>query len=175
MSNRKPHREPKNAVEGINPHFFWDRRKKKRELSKRSRKLRVGNYAIGCSGNPGIVVFNNWYPGDIFNSYVKIKSLVDGNIESCSMYNCSPDPITKEFAEKYAVCIIEQGRKKALMCFFPLAYYEWEKLYYSEEFPKTVEHNKKKTLQEYMNLNDDEYAFYLESVKNIRELIKNEN
>jgi hypothetical protein len=158
----------KGEVERLNPHFKWNWRKKKRAAIKEARALRLGNYAFGCRGHPGIVVETNFNPRintqykHIFNWDVCIKSIIDGVVESCSVYNCAPEPTTKEYAEKYAAYFKEHGEKKAVMYFAPHAYYAWEKQYYDTtgEFDKFKEG---KTLQQYLSLTDDEYAFYIET------------
>lgn len=85
-------------VEALNPHFKWDKRKQKRSVMSRAKKLANGTYALGCRGHPGIIQNKVIRPQDIHGSDLDVVSLLDGVEGSCSIYHCSPDPISKEWA-----------------------------------------------------------------------------
>jgi hypothetical protein len=89
-------------VERLNPQFKWNRRKTRRIIKWRAEQLWVGSYAMGCRGHPGIVVTRcydpRWSVGDLYGADVEIESLVDGNVESCSIFHCAPLSISKEYA-----------------------------------------------------------------------------
>lgn len=93
LIKRDPPREPIN------------KRRIKRNIKKRARAL-IPNvtYAMGCRGHPGLVTKRSYWPGwllqDLFGASVEITSLVDGIKEDCSIYYCSPTPISKEEAKQ---------------------------------------------------------------------------
>ena len=89
--------------EDLNPHFRYDRRKIKRIHNKRARLLRVGNYALGCRGHPGVIVTASIFTNDFWGSDIQIKSLVDDIVESCSIMHCAPTPLKKDNAIAMAV------------------------------------------------------------------------
>lgn len=82
------------------------RRKQKRIIKSRARQL-IPNvtYALGCRGHPGLVVERSfdprWCVGDLYSADVGIKSLIDGNVESCSIYHCAPEPLFPEYAKEW--------------------------------------------------------------------------
>lgn len=92
----------------LNPHFNHNWRKRKRRVKSLAKKL-IPNvtYVMGCRGHPGLVVEKTYHPDshkawELFGSDVEIKSLIDGNVESCSIYHCVPEVITREYAERRA-------------------------------------------------------------------------
>lgn len=100
------------------------RRQSKRIIKARSKSLRVGKYARGCRGHPGIVIERNYDPNytytpiDLFGVDVIIKSLVDGIEESCSIKHCNPEPMDENSAKEEAEyikthhsydCAVRQG------------------------------------------------------------------
>lgn len=94
-------------IEELNPHFRWGPRKSKRRIKRLAKKL-VPNktHAYGCRGHPGLVVAKNYGPGwalgDLFGADVEIRSLVDGGIESCSIFHCAPTVVDREYAIEVA-------------------------------------------------------------------------
>ncbi len=80
-------------------------RRYKRIIKSRAQRL-IPNvtYAMGCRGHPGLVTKRSYWPGwslqDLFGASVEITSLIDGIEEGCSIYYCSPMPISKEEAER---------------------------------------------------------------------------
>ena len=94
-------------VERLNPHFQWNWRKIKKIIKWRGKQLTPNiSYALGCRGHPGLVVercYNpRWSRQNLYGADVAIKSLVDGVEESCSLWHCSPEAISKQEAEKRA-------------------------------------------------------------------------
>jgi hypothetical protein len=89
-------------VERLNPQFRWDRRKTRRAIKRRAERLWVGSYAMGCRGHPGIVVTRRYDPRwpvwAMYGADVEIKSLVDGNVESCSIFHCAPETVPEKYA-----------------------------------------------------------------------------
>lgn len=94
-------------VEHLNPHFRWNWRKIKRIIKWRAAQLTPGiSYALGCSGHPGLVIsrryWPNWGVGDLMGADIEIKSLVDGHEESCSIFHCAPEAISRAEAMQRA-------------------------------------------------------------------------
>lgn len=130
-----------------------------RRHARNSVGLKVGAYCIGCRGHPGIVTKVSWGYNP-FDSDFEVKSLVDGIEESCSVYHCGFYPYPKVLMEAYAEEIQSLGKKIALIKFFPNAYKSWE-----EQWVNPMHENPHKsncnTLQEYLMLDDKEFAIYL--------------
>lgn len=85
-------------IEKLNPHFRWNWRKTKRNVISQYKKLVTNSFAIGCRGHPGIVQNKRFSYQDIHGADLDVVSLLDGCEGSCSIFNCSPDPITGEWA-----------------------------------------------------------------------------
>jgi hypothetical protein len=91
----------------LNPKMKWNWRKTKKSIKKRAASLIPHvSYALGCRGHPGLVIERNYWPDwslrDLYGSDVVIKSLVDGIEESCSIYSCAPQALSKEEAFRRA-------------------------------------------------------------------------
>lgn len=97
-------------MERLNPQFRWNWRKVKSVIKWRAARL-IPNitYAMGCRGHPGLVVKRcydpNWPLAALYGADVEIKSLVDGVVESCSIFNCAPQAISRDYAEREAELI----------------------------------------------------------------------
>jgi hypothetical protein len=87
-------------VERLNPQFRWDWRKTKSVIKWRAKQLIPNvSYALGCRGHPGLVITRNYDPDwshwQLYGADVEIRSLVDGVEESCSIFHCAPQAISK--------------------------------------------------------------------------------
>lgn len=76
-----------------------NRRKDKRYLNQMRKIAAWGRYGIGCRGHPGIVIETDYGSGICWGEDFTLKSLVDGVEESCSLYHCGLDKLTKQQAE----------------------------------------------------------------------------
>lgn len=76
----------------------YNRRKQKSRLNYHAKRLSMFSFVEGCRGHPGILIEKNICRRDPGGSDVAIKSLIDSVEESCSILNCSPSPITGEYA-----------------------------------------------------------------------------
>lgn len=156
--------------ESDDPKCLWDGRKKKRFAKKIAKRLRVGSYAFGCTGHPGIVVSNELYSNEK-DGVIEIESIVNGNVETCSTYHCCPDSTSKEIAEKFARIMVEDAEvdqksdrpkyrfARAQMECFPDAVRCWREQF---EDPENAEYVRGKTIKEFLDLTDAEYALFLD-------------
>lgn len=139
-----------------------NRREAKRYINWMAKRLAVGAYAFGCRGHAGIVVKkiirgHSWQ--EVYCSDVEIKSLVDGGIESCSVWHCAPEPLEKDFAIEYTAYMMKHGEKMATLKYFPESYKHWE-AQYNDPTTEFDEYRKGKTLQDYLGLNDTEFKAF---------------
>lgn len=116
----------------------------------------LGAYAFGCRGHPGIVTEVNWARYSPYDSDCSITSLIDGVEESCSIYHCGPEPISKEVAEGYAEYAKRHGRTMASLKFIPDA---WK--YVEDQIDDPECNPEGKSFKEYMDFTDEEYHAYL--------------
>lgn len=131
-----------------------NRRKDKHRHNYQARMLKFGTYAMGCRQHPGVVVETEIYPSDIWGSSIGIKSLVDGVVESCSLMHCSPDPIPKELAEKYAAYFKKHGQKMFSFVYNSKGYDQWVDDWHEGKGEPG------QSLREYLHMTEEEYQIF---------------
>lgn len=152
-------------IERLNPQFKWNWRKTKRIIKWRAKQLTPNiSYAWGCRGHPGLVVSRNWCRDmghrDLYSADVEIKSLIDGNVESCSIFYCAPLAVSKKEAFEYADYAIRNGEKIASLKFNRIGWESLEAAYNAGERWR----GENQTLQEYLGLNDVEMECYVTKI-----------
>lgn len=119
----------------------------------------LGGYAFGCRGHPGQIIELNWDRSSPHGSDCAIRSLIDGVEESCSIFHCGPQAISKEHAEAFAEYAGRHGRTMATMRFDPESW-EYVRDQYNDPAIAESEYRKGKTLQQYLDMTDAEFEAY---------------
>jgi hypothetical protein len=79
-----------------------DRRKLKRRINWARKQAAFGNIVQDCRGHPGKVITCSGGAGygkgyiDMYDDSCEIKSLFDGSVSSCSLFNCVPQKLRSE-------------------------------------------------------------------------------
>ena len=140
------------------------RRQLKRIVKGRLRRLPIGSYAFGCRGHPTRVVKKHFHPGELFGADCDLESLVDGVVESCSIYHCNPEPIGDAYALEYADYMKRHGKQMAEVKFHPAFYDDMEKTYRDPDFDTKhaswADYRVGKSLQEFLGLDDASFIAY---------------
>ena len=117
-----------------NPTKSTHMRRTKRIVGRRAKRLALHSYAKGCRGHVGVIIEKNHYFDYPYESDVLIRSIVDGVVESCSIFHCAPVPVTVEYAQWTLVPFNRMAEDLA-------AYIEWgrtfpDRLGFSEHYPE---------------------------------------
>lgn len=136
-----------------------DRRKDKRVSNFLHRTCAFGKYATGCRGHPGIVVSTCYTPGDIWGSSLEIRSLIDGEVEACSLRHCGVWPMKKEVALEQAAYWRKHG-KAAWLVKYEYEYVEelidtWHKI--PEDADPQKVWGAGMSIIEFLQMTEDEY------------------
>jgi hypothetical protein len=145
----------------VGPKWSRSRKKAKARVNFQRKRCAWGKYVRGCRGHPGIVIETWFSDADIHGNSVDIRSLVDGEEESCSLLHCSPTPMTKERAEAEAAYWRLYGKEAAWLKFQPdwLAYLtqQWEE---QQGDPDRAEWYRK-PIHEYLHLTEEQYDLWV--------------
>lgn len=79
-------------------------RKHKRKINHLRKKIPVGGYFLACDSIPAKCTEKDFYTNDLYGNGVLGNSLLDGHGCSCSLWYCSPEPLTKERAYELIEC-----------------------------------------------------------------------
>ena len=95
-----------------------DRRKLKRRINRARKHAAYGNIVMDCRGHPGKVIDQSLGYGygkgyvDMYDDSCEIKSLIDGSVSSCSLFNCGPPklkPAEIDEAKRRQQCAISNA------------------------------------------------------------------
>ena len=116
-----------------------DQRKSKRRVIRLYKKLATNSFAIGCRGHPGIVQNKRFTYLDVHGADLDVVSLLDGSAGSCSVFNCSPDPITGDFARWLSKPFNFEAWHVMSTLNWQLAFVDFDQHYSKEQFAETCQ------------------------------------
>jgi len=90
-----------------------NKRQTKKQITRRLDLIRQAGYFLNCNYHPVKLTSYGYYNKDVFGTDVEGIALTTGVSCSCSVYYCSPVPITDEKARNL-VTMWKQGGDRAL-------------------------------------------------------------
>lgn len=123
--------------------------------------IHAGAYAWGCRGHPGVVTAVSWDRSNPWSSDCRIKSVIDGVEESCSIYHCAPQAISRTAAMAFRDSAAQEGMKRATLRLCGAGYRDLELQWWDADYDSEYKRNAK-SLADFLGLSDEDFAFYRE-------------